>query len=368
MGYPGRTENNNSQAAAPAGTDRATPSIIRKLPGFSSLPAGTQNAIIAKYDGSSVRAAQASVDFHLRGGSSGGGGGGGGGGGSSTPAYTPPSLAEMREYQKQVAGDLLNLILGQAPKFAQQQWDEMQTYVPQQADLNYDIAAQYVPLYGDLYRDQANLDRQSSLATATGGAMSITPFVEFVRDSMRGQDATDMLGSLVQRANEGLAMGSNLSPEEMRQVEQGMRASLEARGLNQGLGAAGAEGVARAVSGQNLLNQRMDRAASVNEAVNQSNAGYNPFQIVAQNTANIAPSTMAATSGSAPQSISGIPYASSSVAGGVSAAGNSLGQYMTAGQNYANAQAAAAQQAYQNALQQQAINMQQNYYNYMMSK
>lgn len=355
-----RQNNNNNRSPSP--TDRATANDIRNMSGFSSLPSSTQNNILSAHTGNSIRAAQASVNYHLNRGSSGGGGGG------SSSAYTPPSLAEMREYQQNVAGDILKLILNQAPEFAQQQWNEMQTYVPQQADLQYNIASEYVPLYAQMYRDQASMDRNENLATAVGGSMAVAPFIAAVRDQMRGQDATDMLGMLVQRANEGVAMGSRLSPDEMREVEQGVRASLTARGLNQGLGAAGSEGVARAMAGQNLLNQRMDRAMAVNSAVNQSNAGYNPFAIVAQNTTNIAPSTMAAAAGSAPQSISGIPYAASSVSGGVGAANNSLGQYMTAGQNFANAQAAAAQQAYQNSLQQQAINMQQTYYNYLMNK
>jgi hypothetical protein len=97
---------------------------------------------------------------------------------------------------------------------------------------------------------------------AAGGG---NPLLQFANSQAQGAGYSPLGQDLQTMAREQLALGSGLSDEQKRNATQAAREAWSARGLINSNGAVGAEVLNRDAYGQQLLNQRQQFAAGVNQ-------------------------------------------------------------------------------------------------------
>jgi hypothetical protein len=162
---------------------------------------------------------------------------------------------------------------------AEQMWQEQLKYMPQQAQLAYDLAAKYTPLQLALELENAQKFmpefqklqeqlRSSDRAADIQDALTQAKHLQTIRESAEAPEVTQMRKTLLGQVNDELAMGSKLTDEQARNTAQGFRSAEASRGLlsgttGGGTGSSAREAVSRALEGQNLQTQRQSKAQSV---------------------------------------------------------------------------------------------------------
>jgi len=187
-----------------------------------------------------------------------------------TPYY--PEVPEFPDYSEST-GEVLNAYLAYGPQFAAQQFEEQATYLPLQAQLAQQLAEVYQPqqlalqlgLTEEYLPQFAAIDQAIIEAERRGDfetVLELSAMLPDIRAAAESPEVTALRTALGTGLNEQLAMGTQLTPEQQRQVEQELRASEASRGIELGQGSANREAVAKAIEGQELLNQRQAQAQS----------------------------------------------------------------------------------------------------------
>jgi len=177
-----------------------------------------------------------------------------------------PEFAESTE-------DVLRAYLQYGPAFAEAQFAEQEEYLPRQAQLAQDLAAQYQPqqlalqlaLTGEYLPQFAAIDQAIIEAERAGDletVLELSSYLPQIREAAEDPTVTAIRSMLSGNISDQLSAGTQLTPRQSRVVEQNLRASEAARGIELGQGSANREAVAKALEGQELLNQRMAQAQS----------------------------------------------------------------------------------------------------------
>lgn len=188
---------------------------------------------------------------------------------------------------QQTMRDTLSALFDYSPKFAEQAWEQLKQYSGQQAQLNNDLTAQYVPqeLSTELSILSQFLPRFQSLAQSGEASdreatleniQSLTPLINEI-ERASDPEAAKMRNLLRNTVMGELEAGSQLTDAQKRQTEQALRSAEVARGVAGGQGSANREAVASALAGRELLNQRIQNAGQFLES-NQA-AQADPFDI-----------------------------------------------------------------------------------------
>ena len=151
-------------------------------------------------------------------------------------------------------------------------------YAPQYAQLELDMLAQNLPqmtaLYSQYMPELAAAEAANRRAMIEGDLRTIQDYSEDVRMAVDPQ-RTRLLDTLATQAEEGLALGSSISPEMQREFQQSVRAGQAARGFGYGTNDIAAE--AAFTAGQKDA-MRQQRQAFAGNVVNlRSSAGVDPF-------------------------------------------------------------------------------------------
>jgi hypothetical protein len=151
-------------------------------------------------------------------------------------------------------------------------------YAPQYAQLELDMLAQNLPqmtaLYSQYMPELAAAEAANRRAMIEGDLQTIQDYSEDVRMAVDPQ-RTRLLDTLATQAEEGLALGSSISPEMEREFQQSVRAGQAARGFGYGTNDIAAE--AAFTAGQKDA-MRQQRQAFAGNVVNlRSSAGVDPF-------------------------------------------------------------------------------------------
>jgi len=175
-----------------------------------------------------------------------------------------------------------------APRIAQQQFEEQTEYLPKQAQLALQLQRAYGPQQARVQLDQLreflpqfqeveeagiSRSREADLADA----LALAPQLRQIQEAGEDPRVTAIRGQLTGQIADELAAGTRLTPQQAREVEQGLRSSEISRGIGMGQGSANREAVAKALEGQRLLSERQDKAGGLL----QLTAGTTPDPFVA---------------------------------------------------------------------------------------
>lgn len=202
--------------------------------------------------------------------------------GSSTPeAPKPTSYA-------QIMTDTVNAQLKLAPRLLRAE----SRYQPQYTALNISQLGQSMQGLQGLYQQALPnaIDYQNQLAEADI-AQQQRFLPQFVQQYREGAGSANLLSQLQTQAEEGLAAGSSLTPEQQRIAQQQARAAYAARGMGTGNRAIGAEIMTQYGMGDALQRQRQQFAGQVAGQLEQSGVPqyYNTtYQPVSQSLTNLA--------------------------------------------------------------------------------
>ena len=173
--------------------------------------------------------------------------------GSSPEAPKPISYAKMMT-------DTLNAQMRLAPKVLAAE----KQYQPQYTDLNISQLGQSLQGLQGIYGEAMPglIDYQNQLSEADI-AQQQKYMPQFVQQFRQGAGSANLLSQLQSQAEEGLAAGSNLTPEQQRIAQQQARSAYAARGMGTGNRAIGAEIMSQYGMGEALRQQRQQFAGQV---------------------------------------------------------------------------------------------------------
>ncbi len=139
-----------------------------------------------------------------------------------------------------------------------------QLYQPQYTDLNISQLGQGMKGLQGLYQDAlpGTVEYQNQLAEADI-AQQQKYLPQFVQQYRQGAGSANLLSQLQTQAEEGLAAGANLTPEQQRIAQQQARSAYAARGMGTGNRAIGAEIMSQYGMGEALKQQRQQFAGQV---------------------------------------------------------------------------------------------------------
>jgi hypothetical protein len=174
--------------------------------------------------------------------------------GSSSPKEPEPTN------YAQVMTDTVNAQVRLAPKLLRAE----QRYQPQYTALNISQLGQAMQGMQGLYQQAlpGEIDYQNQLAEADI-AQQQRFLPQFVQQYREGAGSANLLSQLQTQAEEGLAAGSSLTPEQQRIAQQQARAAYAARGMGTGNRAIGAEIMSQYGMGEALQRQRQQFAGQV---------------------------------------------------------------------------------------------------------
>lgn len=159
------------------------------------------------------------------------------------------------------------------PEMSQLSWEEQMTYEPLRAQLALDMSRDYLPQqyeaelatasqYMPQFQQLQQGLRSSDLMANMQDAIRISPYIQASREASENPYTTMMRYNLLSGINDELAMGSELTAKQAREVQQYSRSADAARGFGTGGGGSAREAVNMALEGQDLLNQRQQKAMS----------------------------------------------------------------------------------------------------------
>ena len=201
--------------------------------------------------------------------------------GSSAEAPKPVSYSKIMT-------DTLNAQIRLAPKLLAAE----RQYQPQYTDLNISQLGQSLQglqgMYNEAMPGLINYQNQLSEADI---AQQQKYMPQFVQQYRQGAGSANLLSQLQSQAEEGLAAGSNLTPEQQRIAQQQARSAYAARGMGTGNRAIGAEIMSQYGMGEALQRQRQQFAGNVANQLEQSGVPqyYNTtYQPMSQTLAGLA--------------------------------------------------------------------------------
>lgn len=202
--------------------------------------------------------------------------------GSSSPKAPKPTN------YAQVMTDTLNAQVRLAPKILRAE----NRYQPQYTDLNISQLGQAMGGMQGLYQQAlpGEIDFQNQLAEADI-AQQQRFLPQFVQQYREGAGSANLLSQLQTQAEEGLAAGSSLTPEQQRIAQQQARAAYAARGMGTGNRAIGAEIMNQYGMGQALQQQRQQFAGNVSSQLESSGVPtyyQTTYQPLSQTLTNLA--------------------------------------------------------------------------------
>lgn len=139
-------------------------------------------------------------------------------------------------------------------------------YGPQYQQLQMDMLKQSLPdllkLYGEAAPGMANAENASRMISRTGDIQSIEQLGPRARAAMAAAnpDQARLVDTMTNQANAGLAAGSQLTPEQRRNIEQQVRGAFSSRGLALSPGAGVQEIVRSQMAGMGMQQQRQQSA------------------------------------------------------------------------------------------------------------
>lgn len=180
--------------------------------------------------------------------------------GSSAEAPRPTSYEKMMTDSLAAQGKI-------APKLLRAE----QRYQPLYTALNISQLGQAAQGLQGVYNQglQGAVDFQNQLSEADM-AQQQRFLPQFVQQYREGAGSANLLSQLQTQAEEGLAAGSNLTPEQQRIAQQQARAAYAARGMGTGNRAIGAEIMSQYGMGEALQRQRQQFAGNVAGQLEQS--------------------------------------------------------------------------------------------------
>lgn len=180
--------------------------------------------------------------------------------GSSAEAPRPTSYEKMMTDSLAAQGKI-------APKLLRAE----QRYQPLYTALNISQLGQATQGLQGVYNQglQGAVDFQNQLSEADI-AQQQRFLPQFVQQYREGAGSANLLSQLQTQAEEGLAAGSNLTPEQQRIAQQQARAAYAARGMGTGNRAIGAEIMSQYGMGEALQRQRQQFAGNVAGQLEQS--------------------------------------------------------------------------------------------------
>lgn len=201
--------------------------------------------------------------------------------GSKSKAPPPTSYA-------QTMTDTLNAQIKLAPKVLAAE----KFYQPQLTDLNVSQLGQSLQGLQGVYGEAMPglIDYQNQLSEADI-AQQQKYLPQFVQQYRQGAGSANLLSQLQTQAEEGLAAGANLTPEQQRIAQQQARGAYAARGMGTGNRAIGAEIMSQYGMGDALQRQRQQFAGQVAGQLEQSGVPqyYNTtYQPMAQTLSGLA--------------------------------------------------------------------------------
>lgn len=153
----------------------------------------------------------------------------------------------------------------------------IQTYLkynPELSQQQFDLTSKYQPQYAALLQGLVSGERASDLADVG----KLAPQLQGLRESGERSDVRAMREALYSQVLGDLQMGQGLTPEEDRNVTQGVRSAQMARGMGYGRTDANLEAVRRALQGRNVAGQR--RAAASGVLAAESAQSPDPFATI----------------------------------------------------------------------------------------
>lgn len=147
-------------------------------------------------------------------------------------------------------------------------------YNPQLSQQQFDLTSKYQPQYAALLQNLVSGERASDLADVG----KLAPQLQGLRESGERSDIRAMRDALYGQVLGDLQMGQGLTPEEERNVTQGVRSAQMARGMGYGRTDANLEAVRRALEGRNVAGQR--RAAASSVLAQESAQAPDPFAVI----------------------------------------------------------------------------------------
>jgi len=220
---------------------------------------------------------------------SGGGSGGSSGGGSSKggtssqkallAAYLAKNPTEAMKKKAQEAYGVADTESTQATtksasELAAEEMALQQQYLPQEMQLALDLAAKYQPqqyqqmldwqkTYGPQFQEVANQLASQQRAAELSDVEKYAAMIPGLLEKGETPETTALRNALMGQISGELAMGTQLTPEQQRQVNQASRSGQLARGMGYGQGDVNREAVATSLAGQDLLNQRQSKASQM---------------------------------------------------------------------------------------------------------
>ncbi|MEM4203148.1 MAG: hypothetical protein QXS54_03665 [Candidatus Methanomethylicaceae archaeon] len=186
--------------------------------------------------------------------------------------------------------DIVRAIIENAPQLARVEYENLARYAPLQAELAYQIMQRYLPQeLAALARIQRDVlpqfieNEMAALRTArqalVSDAQTLAPQLANLQAQYLGSDWSAVMDKLIAGAKSDLQAGSTLSPDQLRAVEQSVRAGLGARGIGQNAMGAAMDAVARVAAGEQLRAERQRRAIEALSTYQQ--AKYDPIKVAA---------------------------------------------------------------------------------------
>lgn len=266
-----------------------------------------------------------------------------------------------------------------ASELAAEEWALQQQYLPQEMQLAIDLAAKYQPqqyeqmlqwqqTYGPQFQEVANQLASQQRAAELSDVEKYAALIPGLLEKGESPETTALRKTLMGQISDELSMGSQLTAEQQRQVNQATRSGQLARGMGYGQGDVNREAVATSLAGQDLLNQRQSKASQMlaqeyqrvgnpfDTILNRSTAGTN------QAYASLGTSMYQPTQAAQSPSVQAVPYGLSQTGLSNQLYGTNMSGYTNIYGTNMNAMTGIYNTNQQAAISQEQLAMQQKQY------
>lgn len=180
----------------------------------------------------------------------------------STLAFTTPILQQVAGLAnltpEQQAAQIFQASSTFAPQFAQLNLDLLQQFGPQFLQESLAQQQEFLPQFQQVQQEAVTREREADVADVT----ALSEQLQEIRALSQTPQTQEIQRLLSDQILAGLRAGTELTPEQSREVEQNVRASQIARGFGTGGGSASREAVQRSLAGLELQRQRQQQAQS----------------------------------------------------------------------------------------------------------
>lgn len=189
-------------------------------------------------------------------------------------ATTAQQMEALLHYAPQLAAQQVGIDYAALPAEAMLSTLLGKYITPRQQAVEVANQQQFIPQYTQIMSDAESASRAAMMADV----MKYAPMVSQAEQAALSPEELALQQALYSQILSDLAMGSNLTPEQQRQAEQASRSAQQARGINEGAGAANREAIYSGLSGQQLQQQRQNAAMGLYAQQNATQT--NPFDAI----------------------------------------------------------------------------------------